>query len=76
MDCLFGKFHTEGTFAVKYKAAQTMAVPFINSGTPGNDWKCVGICGQHNDGAGGVVISIYCTFMSLLAQCATKRPRR
>lgn len=53
-----------------------MAVPFINSGTPGNDWKCVGICGQHNDGAGGVATSIYCTFMSLLAQCATKRPRR
>lgn len=45
MDYLFSKFHTEGTFAVKYKAAQIMTMPFINSGTPGDDWKCMGICG-------------------------------
>lgn len=30
MSCLFSRFHTEGTFAVKYEAAKIMAVPFIH----------------------------------------------
>lgn len=45
MNCLFSKFHTEGTFAVKYKAAKIMAVPLINfqalQGVIGNVWAFV-----------------------------------
>lgn len=45
MNCLFSKFHTEGTVAGKYKAAKIMAVPFINfqavRGMIGNAWAFV-----------------------------------